>query len=99
MRIQAVEVLAQALGAQTECWFRRDRWNEVVEIEESLLGLHHRYGIARAGPICFFLGFSASVNALRGERERARDLREEAYEIMTTAGAGSEERWVRLQHF
>jgi len=98
-RIQAVEVLAQALGAQTECWFRRDRWNEVLEIEESLLGLHHRYGIARAGPICFFLGFSASVNALRGERERARDLREEAYEIMTTAGAGSEEGWVRLQHY
>lgn len=98
-RIQAVEVLAQALGAQTECWFRQDRWDEVVEIEESLLGLHHRYGIARAGPICFFLGFSASVNALRGERERARDLREEAYEIMTTAGAGSEKLWVRLQHY
>lgn len=98
-RIQAVEVLARALGAQTECWFRQDRWDEVVEIEERLLGLHHRYGIARAGPICFFLSFSASVNALRGQRVRARELREEAYEIMTTAGGGSEESWIRSQHY
>lgn len=98
-KIQDIEVLADALGAQTECWFRLDRWDEVIKIEESLLGLHHRYGLARTGPICYYLSFSASLNALRGELKRARELREEAYAIMTTAGSGSEERWVRSQHY
>ncbi|MFV2044803.1 MAG: hypothetical protein ACC700_16405 [Anaerolineales bacterium] len=90
-KIQAIEVLADALGTQTECWFREDRWDEVVEIEERLLGLDNRYGIARAGPICYFIGFSTSVNALRGERYRARELREEAYEIMTSVSGVAEE--------
>lgn len=98
-RIEAIEVLSDTLGAQTECWFRQDRWDEVVKIEESLLGLHYRYGISRAGPICYYLGFSASVNALRGERARASDLRKEAYEIMITAAGGSEEDWGRSQHY
>jgi class 3 adenylate cyclase/tetratricopeptide (TPR) repeat protein len=98
-RIGAIELVADALGAQTECRFRQDRWDDVVAIEERLLGLHHQYGIARAGPICFYLGFSASVNALRGEHIRASELRQEAYEIMITAAGGSEDQWVRSQHF
>jgi tetratricopeptide (TPR) repeat protein len=98
-RIQEIEVLADALGAMTECRFRQDRWDEVVEIEEKLLGLHHRYGLARAGPICYFIGFSASVNALRGQGDRARELREEAYDIMTTVSGVSEAEWVRSQHY
>jgi tetratricopeptide (TPR) repeat protein len=98
-RIQTIEVFADALGAQAECRFRQDRWDDVVEIGESLLGLHNRYGIARAGPICYYLGFSASVNALRGERTRASELRNEAHEIMVAAAGGSEENWVRSQHY
>ncbi|MFQ5942194.1 MAG: AAA family ATPase [Anaerolineales bacterium] len=98
-RIQEIEVLADALGAKVECRFRQDRWDEVVEIEEKLLGLHNQYGIARAGPICYFIGFSASVNALRGQGERARELREEAYDIMTTVSGLSEAEWVRSQHY
>jgi len=98
-RIQEIEVLADALGAKTECRFRQDRWDAVVEVEEKLLGLHNRYGIARAGPICYFIGFSASVNALRGQEGRARELREEAYEIMTTVSGVSEADWVRSQHY
>ena len=98
-KIQDIGVLADALGAQTECWFRMDRWDEVLQLEEQLLDLHQRYGIARAGPICFYIGFSASVNALRGNSERARELREEAYEIMIAASGGSEEDWLRNQHY
>lgn len=98
-RIQEIEVLADALGAQAECRFRQDRWDEVVNIEEKLLGLHNRYGLARAGPICYFIGFSASVNALRGQKDRARELRKEAYDIMTTVSGVSEADWVRSQHY
>ncbi len=98
-KIQDIEVLADALGAQTECRFRQDRWDDVLKIEERLLGFHHRYGISRAGPICYYIGFSSSVNALRGERARASDLKNEAYEIMITAAGGSEDDWVRSQHY
>jgi predicted ATPase len=59
-RIQDIELLADTLGSQTECWFRLDRWDDVLEIEERLLGLHNRYGIDRAGPICFWPGGSSS---------------------------------------
>ncbi len=97
--IQAISVQADALGGQAECWFRQDRWDAVVELDERLLGLHSRYGISRAGPICFAIGFSASVNALRGDADRARELREEAYQIMITAGGGSEDDWLRNQHY
>jgi len=98
-RIQDIGVLSEALEMQTECWFRQDRWDEVLKTEGGLLDLQHRYGFARAGTICYFLGFNASVNALRGESERARELREEANEIMTIAAGGSEETWWRSQHY
>ena len=97
--IQAIIFQADALGEQAECWFRQDRWDAVVELDERLLALHSRYGISRAGPICFSLSFSASVNALRGNAERARELREDAYQIMIAAGGGSEEDWIRSQHY
>ncbi|MEE9217086.1 MAG: adenylate/guanylate cyclase domain-containing protein, partial [Anaerolineales bacterium] len=87
--IHAISIQSDALGGQAECWFRQDRWDAVVELDERLLGLHSRYGISRAGPICFSIGFSASVNALRGNADRARELREEAYQIMIAAGGGS----------
>ena len=97
--IQAIGLQADALGEQAECWFRQDRWDAVVELDERLLALHSQYGISRAGPICFFLGLSASVKALRGNAERARELREEAYQIMIAAGGGSEDDWIRSQHY
>ncbi len=98
-RIQSIEDLAEALGAQTECLFRMDRWDEVIDIGGRLLQLHSDYGLGRSGAICFFLGFSASVNALRGESEEARELREEAYDIMISVSGGTEAEWVRNQHY
>jgi tetratricopeptide (TPR) repeat protein len=98
-RIQEIEVLSEALEMQIECWFRQDRWDEVIKIEGNLLDIQRRYGLARAGPICYSLGFIASVLALRGEPERARELREESHEIMTTVAGGSEETWWRSQHY
>jgi predicted ATPase len=97
--IQATLMQASALGARIECLFRLDRWDEVLDLEIEQQDLHKRYGIARAGPICFSISFSASVHALRGELVEAKELREEAYDIMTTAGSGSEDEWVRNQHF
>ena len=51
--IQAISVQADALGGQAECWFRQDRWDAVVELDERLLGLHSRYGISRGGSYMF----------------------------------------------
>ena len=98
-RIQDIGVLSEALEMQTECWFRQDRWDEVLKTEGRLSDLQHRYGLARAGPICYSLAFNASVNALRGEPKRAGELREEAYEIMATVAGGSEATWWRSQHY
>lgn len=98
-KIQAIEVLADSVGAQAECAFRQDRWDDVEEMEKKLLELHNQYGVDRAGPVCYSLGFSASVNALRGRGDRARDLREEAYEIMISVSSGSEDNWLRAQHY
>lgn len=97
--IGEVNLEAASLGILTEALFRLDRWDEVLENEERLLELNRVYGIDRAGPLCYFLGFSATVNAMRGSMQVAQDLREEAYEIMLEAGGVPEEQWMRNQHY
>jgi class 3 adenylate cyclase/tetratricopeptide (TPR) repeat protein len=98
-QISDVNLEASSLGILTESLFRLDRWEEVLEIEERLIELNRVYGTDRAGPLCYFLGFSATVNALRGSMEVARELRAEAYDIMLEAGGVPEEQWMRNQHY
>jgi predicted ATPase len=47
--VQAIGQQAAALGLQAQCWFRLDRWDEVVELEEKWRDLERRYTRQRVG--------------------------------------------------
>ncbi len=97
--INDIELQAAAMGEQAETWCRLDQWEKVLGLEDTLLNLHHRYGLSRAGPLCFSIGIVGSVYALRGELEASNERRREAYEIMTSSGARTEAEWIRNQHY
>jgi tetratricopeptide (TPR) repeat protein len=50
MRIQAVDEHFNALALQVQCWFRLDRWDDVLGAESEWRELEKRYGRARTGP-------------------------------------------------
>jgi hypothetical protein len=76
-----------------------DRWDDLLVIEEKLHDLQTRYEFERMGvQACFFIALNAAVYALRGDLDRARARREEAYQFMVTIG-GPPEQWFRNQHF
>jgi tetratricopeptide (TPR) repeat protein len=87
-----------ALEDQAYCWFRLDRWDDMFKIEEKWRDIQQRYPQERTGPLCFSIALSACARALRGERDQAASLRQEAYTIMTLS-AGPPERWVRSHHY
>ncbi len=99
-QIQAVGQQVLALNYQARCWFRQDRWDDLLEIEEKLRALEQRHPnfLNRAGAYCFLIALIASVHALRGERDRAGALRDEAMSIMTAA-SGPPERWERSNRY
>jgi len=82
-------------------WFRRDRWDRVLEIEQRLRALEQRSPnfLNRAGAYCFLIATIASVHALRGEMDQAAALRDEAMNIMVAASGPPErcERAVRAR--
>jgi tetratricopeptide (TPR) repeat protein len=93
---------AEALVHLGQCWLRLDRWDEVLIAEEKIKILQQRYPLEHLGGICWLLSSSAAAHALRGENERAMQLRQESYEIMSYiigAEPGSEKHWIRDQHF
>jgi class 3 adenylate cyclase/tetratricopeptide (TPR) repeat protein len=49
VRTQVVEQQANALGLQAQCWFRLDRWDEVLATEEKWRDLEQRYSRERVG--------------------------------------------------
>jgi hypothetical protein len=49
VRSQVVEQQANALGLQAQCWFRLDRWDEVLATEEKWRDLERRYTRERVG--------------------------------------------------
>ena len=99
-RIQSVRQQVLALNSQARIWFRRDRWDRVLEIEQRLRELEQRSPnfLNRAGAYCFLIATIASVHALRGEMERAATLRDEAMNIMVAA-SGPPERWDRSNRY
>jgi hypothetical protein len=48
-RVQAVDQQANAIGLQAQCFFRLDRWEEVLELEEKWRDLEKRYTRPRVG--------------------------------------------------
>jgi class 3 adenylate cyclase/tetratricopeptide (TPR) repeat protein len=94
---------ATALTLQAECWMRLDRWDEVLLAEEKIQILQRRFPIERLQPLCWLLGFSASVHALRGNAVKAAQLADESYQIMTgnpyTGHGVNEEEWGRAHYY
>jgi tetratricopeptide (TPR) repeat protein len=50
VRIQAVDEHFNALALKVQCWFRLDRWDDVLTAEHEWRNLESRYGRARTGP-------------------------------------------------
>ncbi|HYP39996.1 MAG TPA: hypothetical protein VEX13_06510 [Chloroflexia bacterium] len=50
VRIQAVDEHFNALALKVQCWFRLDRWDDVLAAEHEWRNLESRYGRARTGP-------------------------------------------------
>ncbi|HKZ54267.1 MAG TPA: adenylate/guanylate cyclase domain-containing protein [Anaerolineales bacterium] len=48
-RVQAVEQEVNALGLQSQCWFRLDRWDDLLATEEKWRDLERRYTRERVG--------------------------------------------------
>jgi tetratricopeptide (TPR) repeat protein len=50
VRIQAIDEHFTALALKTQCWFRLDRWDDVLAAESEWRELESHYGRARVGP-------------------------------------------------
>lgn len=74
---------AYALAKQAECYFYLDQWDEVVVLAHRRYTLVQRYGLERIGRMCFYCGLTASVHALRGEREESQYWYNEAVTFMS----------------
>jgi class 3 adenylate cyclase/tetratricopeptide (TPR) repeat protein len=97
-RAQAVDQQVTALGLQSQCWLRLDRWDDVLATEEKWRALEQRYPRERIGETCFFVALSASVYALRGDLDRANAYLKESYDYMV-AVSGPPEQWQRNQFY
>lgn len=87
-----------AIGLQSQCAFRLDRWDDVLILEEKWRDLERRYPRQRVGPTCFNAALSSSVYALRGDLEKAKAYARESVDYMITM-AGAPELWQRNQFY
>ena len=85
--------IVKALYLQSECWVRLDRWDKVLLAEEKIKALQRRYPLKRLGAVCWLLAFSATVHALRGEKDIAARLANESYDTMLELAGGDESNW------
>ncbi|MCC7163893.1 MAG: hypothetical protein IT331_15465 [Anaerolineae bacterium] len=97
-KIQAVDQQANALGIISQCLFRMDRWDELFETETRWRALEQRYARSRVGETCYFVALSASVYALRDDKERAAYYARESYDYMVSM-SGQPEQWQRNQFY
>jgi tetratricopeptide (TPR) repeat protein len=87
-----------ALDERIHCFFRLDRWDEILNLDEKMRDMQQRYPREQIGASCRMIAFIASIHAMRGERELAVIRREEAGAIMTEI-TGPFEKWNRIQHY
>ena len=98
IKAQSIGQQTAAIGLQSQCAFRLDRWDEVIALEEKWRDLERRYPRQRVGPTCFTAALSGSVYALRGDHEKASAYAKESYDFMVGV-SGSPEEWQRNQHY
>jgi tetratricopeptide (TPR) repeat protein len=97
-QIQATDQIANALGIQAQCFFRMDRWDDVLAIEEKWRDLEKNYSRERIGETCFFVALSGSVHALRGDAIQAKNYAKESFDYMVSM-SGRPENWQRNQFY
>jgi hypothetical protein len=49
-RVQAIDQQFNVLSLRSQCFFRLDRWEEVLEVEHEWRALAQRHGRMRTGP-------------------------------------------------
>ena len=87
-----------ALMLQSQCYFRLDRWDDVLSIETRWRGLEQRYARERIGETCFAVALSASVHALRGNRVKADSYAENHTSTWSDISGGPDQ-WQRNQFY
>ncbi len=97
-KTQGIGQQTAAFGLQTQCWFRLDQWEQVLATEEKWRDLERRYNRSRVGPTCFSVALSASVHALRGDREQAALYAKESFDFMISV-SGPMVEWQRNQFY
>jgi tetratricopeptide (TPR) repeat protein len=97
-QVHAVDQQFNALSLQSQCWFRLDKWDEMLRTETKWKGLDERYGGEQIGLTCFAVALGAIARARRGELETARARRQTSYALML-ANTGPPEGWYRNQHY
>ncbi len=95
-QIQEIHLWRSGLAHFAYCFFRMDRWDEVLEILDQVRDIQKRYARERAGTECFAISLAASVHARRGQSVLSAAERTEAQGIMTTT-TGPMSRWGRAQ--
>jgi tetratricopeptide (TPR) repeat protein len=97
-RAQLVDQQVNAFGLIAQCYYRLDRWDDVMAAETRWRELERRFPRERVGETCFFVALSASVYALRGDRQRADDYAQESVDYMVSM-SGAPSQWQRNQFY
>lgn len=97
-KAQSIGQQTAAIGLQSQCAFRLDRWDEVIALEDKWRELERRYPRQRVGPTCFNAAMSGSVYALRGDLNKSRAYGKESVDYMVSM-SGSPEIWQRNQFY
>ena len=97
-KAQSIGQQTAAIGLQSQCAFRLDRWDEVIALEDKWRELERRYPRQRVGPTCFTAALSGSVHALRGDLDKSRTYGKESVDYMISM-SGSPEIWQRNQFY
>jgi tetratricopeptide (TPR) repeat protein len=98
LKAQSIGQQTAAIGLQSQCAFRLDRWDEVIALEDKWRDLERRFPRQRVGPTCFSAALSGSVHALRGDLDKSRVYGKESVDYMISM-SGSPEIWQRNQFY
>lgn len=98
IQAQSIGQQTAAIGLQSQCAFRLDRWDDVLALEDKWRELERRYPRQRVGPTCFNAAMSGSVYALRGDTQRSKAYGKESVDFMVSM-SGSPEIWQRNQFY
>jgi predicted ATPase/class 3 adenylate cyclase len=98
LNAQSIGQQTAAIGLQSQCAFRLDRWDDVLALEDRWRELERRYPRQRVGPTCFNAAMSGSVYALRGDIEKSKAYGKESVDYMISM-SGLPEIWQRNQFY